>query len=102
MPFLKITANAVILTGVLLLTRVLYFAASGQLAEPLFSHCQDSWMIQLYALILSLPVPIHVMSVGLIIRRKWLSPVWVKTAWYAVVISGFWLGAALGIKLIVL
>jgi hypothetical protein len=39
------------------------------------------------------------MAVGLILQRRWLSRGWSKTAWLAVVISGCWLGAALGIKL---
>lgn len=98
----RTAANLIIAAGLLLLVKVIYSAATGSLSLQLFAQPQGSWLMDMYALGLSLPVPFHVISVGLILRRRWLSPFWAKAAWAAVVISGCWLGVALGIKLLVL
>ena len=92
----------VIAAGLLLLAKVIYNAVTGSLSVQLFSRSQGSWLLTMYALGLSLPIPFHVISVGLILKRRWLSPFWAKAAWPAVVMSGCWLGVALGIKLLVL
>ena len=98
----KTVANMVIAAGLLLLAKVIYNAVTGSLSVRLFSRSQGSWLLTMYALGLSLPIPFHVISVGLILKRRWLSPFWAKAAWPAVVMSGCWLGVALGIKLLVL
>jgi hypothetical protein len=100
--FPRTAANLVIVVGVLLFAKVIYEAATGSLSAELFARPKGSWLLTLYALALSLPVPFHVVSVGLILRRRWLSPAWARVAWVAVVTSGCWLGAALAIKLLVL
>ncbi|MGD8959896.1 MAG: hypothetical protein PVI27_08635 [Desulfobacteraceae bacterium] len=96
-------ANLVILTGLLLLAKVMSHAASGVLVERVLtgSHGQG-WLPQALALGLSLGVPLHVISVGLMLQRKWLPPWWARSAQMAAVVSGCWLGAALGIKALVL
>jgi hypothetical protein len=99
---LRIVANIVVAVGLGLLARVIYRAAVGSLSAQLFSQLQGSWILTMLALGLSLPVPFHVISVGLILKRRWLSPFWAKAARLAVVVSGCWLGVALAIKLLVL
>jgi len=42
-----------------------------------------------------LPVPFHVIAVGLFLLRFRLSTAWRRVAWWAVVVSGLWLGLAL-------
>jgi hypothetical protein len=98
----RTAANMVIAVGLLLFAKVIHSAATGSLSAELFAQPQGSGLLTLYALGLSLPVPFHVVSVGLILKRRWLSPFWAKVAWRAVVTSGCWLGVALGIKLLVL
>jgi hypothetical protein len=99
----RVFANLVILTGVLLLAKVMCPAASGALVGRVLTGPHGhGWLPQALALGLSLGVPLHVMSVGLVLQRKWLPPLWARTAQVAVVVSGCWLGAALGIKTLVL
>jgi hypothetical protein len=98
----RIIANLLIAVGLFLLIRILYNAVTGSLVSQLFAQPQDSWMRNVYALGLSLPVPFHVISVGLLLQRRWLPPPWARAGWLAVVVSGCWLGAALGIKVLIL
>ena len=95
-------ANIIVVVGLVLLIRILYNAFAGSLAGEIFPQSQGSWIMNGYALGLILPVPFHVISIGLILKKKWLSPFWARTAWFAIVISGCWLGTALGIKLMIL
>jgi hypothetical protein len=88
--------------GLFLLIKILYNAATGSLTALLFAASQESWIKHVSALGLSLPVPFHVISVGLILQKRWLSPPWARFAWIAVVVSGCWLGVALGIKLLII
>ena len=90
------------MVGVFLLARVIYHAASGFLLAQLFPESQQSWANNLYAIVLSLPIPLHVISIGLVLQRRWLPPHWIRIAWLAVVISGCWLGVALVIKIFLL
>ena len=106
MPMFKIIpraiANLVILVGLFFLFKILYSAATGSLTAQLFAASPESWIKCVSALGLSLPLPFHIISVGLILKRKWLSPPWASAAWIAVVVSGCWLGIALGIKLLMI
>lgn len=86
------------MAGVGLLGKVVYNSANGALALRLFDHLPPSGFVNAWAFGLSVPVPFHVIAVGLILQRRWLSPGWRKVTWYAVVISGCWLAVALGIK----
>jgi len=95
-------ASGVVVVGLLLFARIIHDAAAGSLTAPVFGRPQVSWTCQIYALGLALPVPFHVISVGLILQRRWLSPPWARGAWIATVISGCWLGLALGIKALIL
>jgi hypothetical protein len=98
----RVAANVLIVVGLFLLVRVLNNAVTGSLVAQLFAQSQGTWIRNVCALGLSLPVPFHVISVGLVLQRRRLPPRWTKAAWLAVVVSGCWLGAALGIKMLVL
>lgn len=98
----RVVANILIFVGLFLLVRVLHSAVTGSLVTQPFAQSQGSWIRNVYALGLSLPVPFHVISVGLVLQRRWFPPLWTRVAWLAVVVSGCWLGVALGIKMLVL
>ncbi|MDJ0985584.1 MAG: hypothetical protein QNJ26_08575 [Desulfobacterales bacterium] len=92
-------ANAAIVVGFFLLTKAIYGAADNTIASSFWPQSQGKMWHTLVGLSLSLPIPLHIISVGLILQRRWLPPQWAKIAMPAVVISGCWLGAALAIKL---
>lgn len=91
-------ANAAIILGVFLLARVLYGVADGSLAAQLLPESRGILWNTVTALGLGLPIPLHVISVGLVLQRRWLPDWWAKISVPAVVISGCWLGAVLAIK----
>jgi hypothetical protein len=96
-------ATIIILVGVFLLAKVVFHAATGALVDQVFTRPRDEgWLPHAFALGLSMGVPLHVISVGLVLQKKWLSPLWAQTSRIAVVVSGCWLGAALGIKALML
>ena len=99
---LRSIAIVVIAAGLFLLIRLLFSAASGNLAAMYFAEPQGSWMRNVFALGLGLPVPLHVISVGFFLQLRWLSPFWAKLARIAVVVSGCLLGVVLGIRVLVL
>jgi hypothetical protein len=99
---IRLIANVAVAVGLLLLVRVFYHSANGSVVAELFPESQRSWISNLYAIALSLPVPFHVISVGFVMQRRWLSPHWTRIAWLAVVISGCWIGVALVIKIVLL
>jgi len=84
------------------LIKLLYNAATGTLMAHEFAKFRESWTNAVYALGMSLPIPFHVISIGLVLQMKWLAPPWARAAWLAAVISGCWLGVALGIRVLVL
>jgi hypothetical protein len=95
---IRLIAKVAVVVGVFLLARVIYHAASGFLLAQLFPESQQSWANNLYAIGLSLPIPLHVISIGFVLQRRWLPPHWIRIAWLSVAISGCWLGVALVIK----
>ena len=99
---IRIIAKIAVAAGLLMLVRVIYHAANGSLVAQLFPESQQSWISNLYAIALNLPVPLHVISVGFVLQRRWLSPHWTRIIWRAVVISGCWLCVALVIKVFLL
>jgi hypothetical protein len=96
--FLRFIANAAIVCGFFLLVRVIYGASEGTLAAQFFPDSATTSFKTLLTLCLGLPVPLHIISVGMILQRRWLSPAWSRIAMPAVVISGCWLGAAIALK----
>ena len=83
-----------------LLIKTVLVSFSGDLAREILPDWPASAMANASAFGLSVPVPLHVMAVGLFLQLKHLSPGWRKTVRFAVVISGCWLGLALGIKMV--
>jgi len=98
----RVTANIVILIGLYLLGRVWCNSFSGAAAQQYFGTSAVSGIQNFYALSLGLPIPLHVISVGLVLQMHWLSPRWTKFARWAIVISGCWLGLALAIRWLIL
>ena len=96
----RIAANIIVGVGVALLIKTAFSSFNGDLARELFPDRPASAMANACAFGLSVPVPLHVMAVGLFLQLKQLSPGWRKTARFAVVISGLWLGLALAIKMV--
>jgi len=101
-PVVRVIANIVFLVGLYLLGRVLCNSFSGAAAQQYFGILPVTGLQKVYALGLSLPIPLHVISVGLVLQLRWLSPLWVKIARWAVVVSGGWLGLALAIRWLVI
>ena len=98
--FIKIAGNAIIVVGVALLIKTIYASVNGDLARELFPDWPGSALSNACAFALSVPVPLHVMAIGLILQYRRLTSGWAKTARFAIVISGCWLGVALGIKIL--
>ena len=98
----RLIANTAILVGLYLFASMIYGAANGSLDARLFPESQESLSNTLVALALGLPVPFHLISVGLLLQRRWLPHSGARISFLAVVISGCWLGTAIGIKLFVL
>ena len=92
-------ANAAIVVGFFLLAKAIYGAADVSMASSFLPASQGKMWNLLIGLSLSLPIPLHIISVGLFLQRRWLPPQLAKIAMPAVVISGCWLGAALALKL---
>ncbi|NLI80998.1 MAG: hypothetical protein GX443_04835 [Deltaproteobacteria bacterium] len=93
-------AGAIMAAGLLLLVKVIRDAYSGALAMRLFGSAAESPAATLCALGLGLPVPFHVISIGLVLQKRWLSSPWRKAAWICIVTSGFWLGIAVAVKIV--
>jgi len=94
----RTTANLVILIGFFIFGKVLYNNANGASAYQYFGPSPQTWIHNVYAAVLSLPVPVHIIAVGLVLQLRWLSPPWARGARWAVVVSGCWLGLTLGIR----
>jgi len=100
--FVRVIANVIVLIGFFLLGRVLYYALNGVLAHQYFPQSRGSVIQNVYALGLSLPIPFHIIAVGLVLQLRWLSPIWARGTRWAIVGSGCWLGTALMIRWLVL
>ena len=91
-------ATAVSLVGIGLLGRLLWMAADGSLSAVVLPHAEPGGWTPAVSLALALPVPLHVIAIGLIVQRRWLSVPWKRFAWIAIVGSGCWLGVALVVR----
>ncbi len=87
---LRTVASVIIVVGLCLLAKDLYNAITG---PPVLDT--------VYALGLALPIPFHIISIGLFVQKRWLSPRWARIAWFAIVISGCWLGVSLAIRVVI-
>ena len=95
-------AGGVVVVGILLLVRLLMSVLDGSIAAHGPGRVEPFWARAALGFVLRLPVPLHVISVGLILQSKWLSPAMARTAWVAVVVSGCWVGGALAVRLFLL
>jgi hypothetical protein len=98
----KVIANFTIAVGLYMFARIMYGAANGSLVARLFPESQESVWYTTAAIVLALPVSFHVICVGLVLQRRWLPPSLGRISFLAAVMSGCWMGAALGFKLFVL
>ena len=57
--------------------------------------CAGPFLSQLF---LTLPVPLHIIFIGLIIQKKHFSQPWQRFAWIGITASGVWLGISLAIR----
>ena len=94
----RVIAIIIIFAGFLLLGGVFYYGLSGGLAQQYFTPPQGSVIQNIYALGLSLPIPLHIIAVGLVLQLRWLSPPWARATRWGIVLSGCWLGLALAIR----
>jgi len=98
-PF-RLLASAVTLIGICLLVLALADWQTGLLAEKFFPEATHAREHHLYGLLLALPVPLHIIFIGLIVQKRWLSPTMARFALVGIITSGLWLGAALIIKIV--
>ncbi|WP_319541595.1 hypothetical protein [uncultured Pseudodesulfovibrio sp.] len=94
--------TTVTIIGLCLFGLVCLDAYEGTLAAKYFSSSQIVAEHHTYALLLSLPVPLHIIFIGLIVQKRWLSDGLARFAWFGIVGSGLWLGAALVVKMFLL
>ncbi len=93
MKTFRILASTITVIGICLLILVLVDWQNGTLAE----HATGQ---RLEGLLLALPIPLHIIFIGLIIQKKWLSPPWARFAWIGITTSGLWLGASIVAKML--
>ena len=98
---LRIGLSCISLIGVLLLIKLLLSAVNGELVRQLPSDLQQAWWSTPAALGLGLPVPLHIIAIGLVLQKWWLSPRLARIAWFGIITSGCWLGLALAGKLLI-
>ena len=98
----RLIANGAILVGIYLVAMMIYGIVNGFPAVLVVHESQGFGSNTAIALALGLPVPFHVISVGLLLQRRWLSHSWARIAFPAAVISGCWLGVALVARIILL
>ncbi|MBI9081148.1 MAG: hypothetical protein JEY79_15585 [Pseudodesulfovibrio sp.] len=94
----RLCASTVSVVGFCLLGLVIHDAVTGVLAGRFFPDAESSVSLHVGVLLLALPVPLHVIFIGLIVQKRWLSPLWARFAWVGIVGSGVWLGGALMVK----
>jgi len=94
--------TTVTIVGLCLLGLVCLDAYEGNLATKYFSDSRIIAEHHAYALLLSLPVPLHIIFIGLIVQKRWLSEPLARFAWFGIVGSGLWLGASLAVKMFIL
>ena len=98
----RIFASAIALAGVGILADVIFEACSGELIEQLLPEYNKTLAHKTLALLLALPVPFHVISIGMIIQKRWLPVKLKRITWISIISSGIWLGIALIIKYAIL
>lgn len=96
----RLLASLTTVVGLCLLVLVFVDWSNDILAGEFFPDTEHTYKHHLGGLLLALPVPLHVIFIGLIIQKKWLSPPMAKFAWVGITSSGMWLGASLLYRMI--
>ena len=96
--FFRLAASAVSIVGCLILVSTFVDWVAGDLATRFFPDEEPTPGYLFAGLLLALPVPLHVIFVGLIVQKRWLSPSWARFAWVGVASSGVWLGISLLVR----
>lgn len=90
--------TTVTLLGLCMLGVVMFDAWEGRLAVKYFPDISHGREHHLYGLLLALPVPLHVIFIGLILQKKWLTVPMARFARVGIASSGVWLGIALAVR----
>ena len=90
--------TTVTIVGFCLLGLVIFDYTEGALGPEYFPDVELVDKHHLYGLLLALPVPLHVIFIGLIIQKQWLSVNMARFAWVGISSSGIWLGIALAVR----
>lgn len=98
----RVFCTGISLAGGFLLALLLISLADGTLPRELFPDKPPTWTWASAALVLSLPVPFHVLAIGLFLQRRHLSQAWQRIAWTGIMGSGLWLGGAVMVKALLL
>lgn len=96
----RIAMNLILLAGFFLLVRLIYNAITGELVSEMQHEYRNIELTTVKALLITLPIPLHVIAIGLILQKRWFSKVWKRIAWFAIIASGMWLGIALLIRIV--
>ena len=97
----RIFASFISIVGFGLLIDVILEASSGVLIEDIFPEYNKTFTYKTLALLLALPVPFHVISIGMILQKRWLTEKLRRIAWISIFTSGIWLGIAIIVKTII-
>ena len=98
---LKSVSNIIVFGGFLYLIKIIVNGFDGTLASEMVNKKQVTFSYHILALALNLPIPFHIISVGLIFQKRWLSLKFNRILWIALIISGTWLGIAIVVKLFI-
>ncbi len=99
--FVRYLGCGIVVVGLFLLARLLYGMFGGPGSMDVVGGMEGAWERRVAVLAFRLPVPLHVISVGLIVQRRWLPRAAARAAWVSVMISGCWLGLALAARWLV-
>ncbi len=84
-----------------MLVRTIVMSVTGSLGAQVLPQLEPSFLRAVFAVCLSLPLPFHIISIGMVLQRRWFSSRWGRIAWIAILVSGLWLGASLVLKMII-
>ena len=91
-----------IFVGACYLLWIVFLFVTDRLSVEFLGQSIDSDISPVAALLLNLPLPFHMVSVGFAIQRRWLPSVWKGTIRWSTVSSGCLLGASLVIRYLLL
>ena len=90
--------TTVTILGLCLLGVAVFQAWEGELAAEYYPDAVHTAKHHAGGLLLALAVPFHVIFIGMILQRKWLTRPMARFARLGIVLSGIWLGVALAVR----